>query len=58
MDFGYVSEEGDPVVTDSLLQGGIVRQAKPIFLSTELTELRRYLYTTLEHSLDASLEDG
>lgn len=24
MGFGYVSEEGDPVVTDSLLQGGIV----------------------------------
>ena len=58
MAFGYVSEEGDPVVTDSLLQGGIVRQAKPIFLSMELTELRRYLYTTLEHSLDVSLEDG
>lgn len=24
MGFGYVNEEGDPVVTDSLLQGGIV----------------------------------
>jgi hypothetical protein len=24
MGFGYVNEEGDPIVTDSLLQGGIV----------------------------------
>jgi hypothetical protein len=24
MGFGYVNDEGDPVVTDSLLQGGIV----------------------------------
>lgn len=27
MGFGYVNEEGDPVVTDSLLQGGIVSRA-------------------------------
>ena len=26
MGFGYVNDEGDPVVTDSLLQGGIVRR--------------------------------
>lgn len=26
MKFGYVDENGDPVVTDSLLQGGIVRR--------------------------------
>ena len=58
MDFGYVSEAGDPVVTDSLLQGGIVRQAKPNFLTTALTGLHRYPYTTLERSLDVSLEDG
>lgn len=33
MGFGYVSEEGDPVVTDSLLQGGIVRP--PIVRSSD-----------------------
>ena len=58
MDFGYVSEEGDPVVTDSLLQGGIVCQAEPNFLTTGLTELRRYPYTILGRSLDVLLEVG
>lgn len=58
MGFGYVSEDGDPVVTDSLLQGGIVRQAKPNVLTLGLTALCRYPYIILERSLDVLLEDG
>jgi hypothetical protein len=58
MGFGYVSEEGDPVVTDSLLQGGIVRRAETNFLTSRLTGLFRYPCTTLERSSDVLLEDG
>ena len=58
MGFGYLGENGDPVVTDSLLQGGIVCQAKPDSHTTDLTEIRRYPYTTLERSSDVLLEDG
>ena len=58
MGFGYLGENGDPVVTDSLLQGGIVCQAKPNFLTTDLTGIRRYPCTTLGRSLDVLSEGG
>jgi hypothetical protein len=44
MGFGYVAENGDPVVTDSLLQGGIV---SPIATPVSLAEALRKATTSL-----------
>jgi hypothetical protein len=55
MGFGYVSEEGDPVVTDSLLQGGIVGPSPIESLLIHCSkDLRRFPCTILEPSLAVS----
>jgi hypothetical protein len=51
MGFGYVSDEGDPVVTDSLLQGGIVGRSRIEDLLVHCSmNLRRFPCTILEPS--------
>jgi hypothetical protein len=59
MGFGYVNEEGDPVVTDSLLQGGIVsRGFKAESSSSTSDNYRRCLSITLVPSWAASSAAG
>ena len=58
MRFGTIDEAGEVVVTDSLLQGGIVRPNLVENATSSLTSLPRSPYTTLEPLSDVSLVAG
>ena len=58
MRFGIIDEEGEVVVTDSLLQGGIVCPNLVGIPTQSLTNVSRSPYTTLELLSDVSLVAG